>query len=66
MSNGINETNNQDFRFRDAAQAIHFKYQMSGMIQSSDGIAAATGLTSVPKIRDREQANVRSQACTIL
>jgi hypothetical protein len=70
MSDGINETNSkniddyEDFRFRDAAQAIFFKYQMTDNLKHSDEIIVAT--TSVHMAHDRQQTTVKSQACIIL
>jgi hypothetical protein len=70
MSNGINTTNSkhiddyEDYRFRDAAQAIFFKYQTMNMIKSSDGMTTTTN--SVHIARDRQETTNRSQACTIL
>ncbi|CAF0762897.1 unnamed protein product [Rotaria sordida] len=73
MSNGIHEKNNkyinnyEDFRFRDAAQAIFFKYQMMDIIKPSDGTTITTNInTSVHVIRDRQETTVRSRACIIL
>lgn len=53
-----------DFRFRDAAEAIHFKYRKMGMIHDPNG----TVLENKPErvVRDRPQNAVRSQACSIL
>ena len=74
MSDGINQTdsnnldNYEDFRFRDAAQAIYFKYQMTDNIKPSDGTTAtaATTTTSTHTNRNRQETIVKSRACTIL
>ncbi|CAF0832660.1 unnamed protein product [Rotaria sp. Silwood1] len=77
MSDGIHKKNNkqidnyEDFRFRDAAQAIFFKYQMMDMIKSSDETNVTTTITtnittSVHMTRNRQETTVRSRACIIL
>ncbi|CAF3289315.1 unnamed protein product [Rotaria sp. Silwood2] len=76
MSDGIHEKNSkhinnyEDIRFRDAAQAIFFKYQLMGTIRPSDGTTTTTTTTnistSVNMARDRQETIVRSRACIIL
>ena len=70
MSDGINQTNNEqnenydDFRFQDAARALFLKYQMMGMIKSSNEPAVDTSTT--PIVLGEQKTTVRSRACTIL
>jgi hypothetical protein len=69
MSDGINQTNSKpidnydDFRFRDAAQAIFLKYQMKDNTKHSDEINATT---SVHTTSNKQEKTVQSSACIIL
>jgi hypothetical protein len=68
MSDGIDHTNSKnidshyEFRFRDAAQAIYYKYQTVDTIEPSGTNVAA----SVYMAPGRQITTTRSRACTIL
>lgn len=72
MSNGIpiessKHIDNDEYeRFKDAAQAIFFKYQLNGTIRTSDGTSYATENASKPIAPGRKVTVVQSRACTIL
>ena len=53
-----------DFRFRNAAEAIYYKYHGIDTVTESNGTKPVS--TSERIVRDRPKATVRSQACSIL
>ena len=67
MSDGIDHTNSKtidnhyEFRFRDAAQAIYYKYQTVDIIEPLGINAAAPAHMA----RVRQNTTIRSRACTI-
>jgi len=69
MSNGIHQTNEnlvdnyEDFRFRDAAEAIYMKYHRTGMIKSSE---QTTEILKNVYRGNQHETIVHSKACTIL